>query len=45
MVQAEPDRLFKPGDRVRITAPPFVDIEGIYQMTDADQRVMILLSL
>jgi len=43
--QAEPDRLFKPGERVRITATPYVDIEGIYQMTDADQRVMVLIEL
>jgi len=45
LVQANPDRLFKPGERVRITATPFVDIEGIYQMTDADQRVMVLIEL
>ena len=45
LVQAEPDRLFKPGERVRITAAPFIDIEGIYQMTDADQRVMVLIEL
>jgi len=45
LVQAEPDRLFRPGERVRITAAPFVDIEGIYQMTDADQRVMVLIEL
>jgi len=45
LVQAEPDRLFRPGERVRITATPFVDIEGIYQMTDADQRVMVLIEL
>ena len=45
LVQAEPDRLFKPDERVRITAAPFIDIEGIYQMTDADQRVMVLIEL
>ena len=45
LVQTEPDRLFRPGERVRITATPFVDIEGIYQMTDADQRVMVLIEL
>lgn len=32
---------FEPGERVRITTAPFIDIEGIYQMTDADQRVMV----
>lgn len=28
-VQIQPERLFKPGERVLTTAP-FVDIEGIY---------------
>ena len=41
--QIEPERLFKSGERVRITTIPFTDIEGIYQMTDADQRVMVLI--
>jgi transcriptional antiterminator RfaH len=44
-MQAEPDRLFKSGERVRISATPFADVEGIYQMTDADQRVMVLIEL
>jgi transcriptional antiterminator RfaH len=43
--QIEPERLFKSGERVRITAAPFADIEGIYQMTDANQRVMVLIEL
>jgi transcriptional antiterminator RfaH len=43
--QIEPERLFKSGERVRITTAPFADIEGIYQMTDADQRVMVLIEL
>jgi transcriptional antiterminator RfaH len=45
VAQIEPERLFKSGERVRITAAPFADIEGIYQMTDADQRVMVLIEL
>jgi hypothetical protein len=45
LVQAEPDRLYKPGERVRITSAPFIDIWGIFQMTDADQRVMVLIEL
>jgi transcriptional antiterminator RfaH len=44
-IQAEPDRLFKSGERVRITSGAFTDIEGIYQMTDGDQRVMVLIEL
>jgi transcriptional antiterminator RfaH len=45
VAQIEPERLFKSGERVRITTAPFADIEGIYQMTDADQRVMVLIEL
>lgn len=45
LVQAEPDRLFKTGERVRIASGAFTDIEGIYQMTDGDQRVMVLIEL
>jgi transcriptional antiterminator RfaH len=45
LVQAGPEPLFKPGERIRITASPFTDIEGIYQMTNADQRVMVLIEL
>ena len=44
-VQVEPDRLFKTGERVRITSGAFTDIEGIYQMTDGDRRVMVLIEL
>jgi transcriptional antiterminator RfaH len=45
LVQTEPDRLFKPGERVRITEAPFIDIEGTYQMTNGDQRVMVFIEL
>ena len=45
IAQVEPDRLFKSGERVRITATPFADVEGIYQMTNADQRVIVLIEL
>ena len=44
-VQAEPERLFKPGDRVRLTEAPFAGIEGIYQMADGERRVMVLIEL
>lgn len=42
-VQAEPERLFKPGERVRLTEAPFAGIEGIYQMADGERRVMVLI--
>src|SRR5450830_1174002 len=44
-VQAEPERLFKVGDRVCLTAVPFAGIEGIYQMADGERRVMVLIEI
>ena len=44
-VQAEPERLFKPGERVRLTEVPFAGMEGIYQMADGERRVMVLIEL
>ena len=43
--QGEPERLFKPGERVRLTEAPFAGIEGIYQMADGERRVMVLIEL
>jgi transcriptional antiterminator RfaH len=44
-VQAEPKRLFRPGERVRLTVAPFAGIEGIYQMADGERRVMLLIEI
>lgn len=44
-VQAEPERLFKSGERIRLTEMPFAGIEGIYQMADGERRVMVLIEL
>ena len=44
-VQTLPEKLFKPGDRVRLTAGPFAGIEAIYQMTNGDRRVMVLIEI
>ena len=43
LVQSEPERLFKSGERVRLTETPFAGIEGIYQMADGESRVMVLI--
>ncbi len=40
-----PETLFTRGERVRLTAAPFADVEGIYQMTDGERRVMVLIEL
>lgn len=44
-VQALPERLFKPGERVRLTEAPFAGIEGIYQMAEGERRVMVLIEM
>jgi transcriptional antiterminator RfaH len=44
-VQTEPVRLFKPGELVRLTEGPFGGIEGIFQMTDGERRVVVLIEL
>jgi transcriptional antiterminator RfaH len=43
--QAEPERLFKSGERVLLTDGAFVGLEAIYQMADGDQRVIVLIEL
>ncbi|WP_194726591.1 transcription/translation regulatory transformer protein RfaH [Noviherbaspirillum malthae] len=40
-----PRPLFTPGDPVTITSGPFAGLEGIYQMTNGDERAMVLLEL
>ena len=44
-MQTKPERLFKPGERVRLTEAPFAGIEGIYQMADGERRVMVLIEI
>jgi transcriptional antiterminator RfaH len=44
-IQTEPERLFKPGERVRLTESPFAGIEGVYQMADGERRVMVLIEI
>ena len=44
--QARPTTpLFSPGDTVVITEGPFAGLEAAYQMTDAEQRAMVLLHI
>ena len=43
---AQPTKpLFSQGDKVVITEGPFAGLEAAYQMTDADQRAMVLLHI
>ena len=45
IVQTEPERLFMPGERVRLTVAPFAGIDGIYQMADGERRAMVLIDI
>ncbi len=38
-------RHFEPGEQVVVTDGPFVGVEAIYQMPDAEGRVMVLLNI
>ncbi len=38
-------RHFEPGEQVVVTNGPFVGVEAIYQMTDGEGRVMVLLNM
>ncbi|MDR2880302.1 MAG: transcription/translation regulatory transformer protein RfaH [Azoarcus sp.] len=43
--QSKPERLFGPGDPVRIAEGPFADIEAIYQMSDGEHRALVLIEI
>lgn len=43
--KAAPKKLFSVGDRVVVTQGPFAGIEGVFQMTSGEQRVMVLIEL
>lgn len=45
VLQSKPEKLFKPGDRVRLTEAPFAEVEGIFQMADGARRAMVLIEL
>ncbi len=43
--KTQPVKLFQPGQRLQITRGPFAGVEGIFQMSDGEQRVMLLIEL
>jgi transcriptional antiterminator RfaH len=43
--QQEPLRLFRPGDLMVVTKGAFAGIEAVYQMTDGEKRVMVLINI
>ncbi len=38
-------RHFQPGEQVTVTEGPFLGMEAVYQMTDGEGRVMVLLNI
>ncbi len=44
-ISEQPQRLFDVGDRLLVTDGPFADIEAIYQMSNGEGRVMVLIEL
>jgi transcriptional antiterminator RfaH len=45
LANAEPQRLFQPGDRVRVVEGPFAGLEGVFQMRDGEMRAMVLIEI
>jgi transcriptional antiterminator RfaH len=43
--KSQPKKLFSAGDRIVITQGPFAGIEGVFQMAQGEQRVMVLIEL
>jgi len=41
----KPQPLFVPGERVQVIQGPFAGLEAIYQMTEGENRVMVLIEL
>ena len=44
-LRSSPEQMFKPGERVRLTEGAFANLEGIYQMADGENRVIVLIEL
>ncbi|MDR2014750.1 MAG: transcription/translation regulatory transformer protein RfaH [Azoarcus sp.] len=38
-----PERLFNPGDTVQIAEGPFAGLDAVYQMSDGEQRALVLI--
>jgi transcriptional antiterminator RfaH len=44
-IKQSPQKLFEVGQKVVVTHGPFAGVEGIFQMRDGQQRVMVLIEL
>ncbi|WP_343583146.1 transcription/translation regulatory transformer protein RfaH [Herbaspirillum sp.] len=45
LLRHEPQRLFSRGEKVQLKDGPFAGLEGIYQMSDGERRVIVLIEL
>jgi transcriptional antiterminator RfaH len=45
VIQHDPERLYKRGEHVCLTAGPFAGVEGVFQMLDGERRVVVLIEL
>lgn len=43
--QRTPTPLFRRGERLRVTEGPFSGVEAVYQMTEGERRVIVLIEL
>ena len=43
--QRAPERLFQPGETIKIVSGPLKGIEGIFQQADGEHRAMVLIDL
>jgi transcriptional antiterminator RfaH len=42
-LRSEPQRIFNPGDVVQISKGPFSGLDAVYQMSDGEQRALVLI--
>ncbi|KVM96721.1 transcription/translation regulatory transformer protein RfaH [Burkholderia diffusa] len=42
---ANTEKLFQPGEQVRVDGDAWADVEAIFEMDDGDQRAMVLINL
>jgi transcriptional antiterminator RfaH len=44
-IEAEPDKIYRTGERLLITGGPFAGLEAIFEMDDGESRAMVLIEL
>jgi len=44
-LRVKPEPLFAHGERVQLTAAPFLGIEGVFQMAEGERRALVLIEI